>query len=232
MKRLSSSLVPSILAMGVALSCMGQARVARADEVPATGKGIVGGALLGGEVVMFGEAIVGVKSGWAYLIGGVVGAGGGAYLGHLAEQDADPKVSVYLLAGGMALVIPATVAVLQATSYKPPEDYTEDHPAAGTPVPEPPRPTAPGAAPAAPPAAPGGSTSITPEASGRMATLHYHWQTPRMLLPTGLIDLGEGTMRIAVPSIEIRPMYAAAEIAKFGVTQHEELRVPVFSATF
>ena len=34
-----------------------------------------------------------------------------------------------MLAGGMALVIPTTVAVLQATSYKPPEDYTEDRPA-------------------------------------------------------------------------------------------------------
>src|SRR4051794_9055339 len=103
----------SIVAMGTALALLGQASPAQADEVPATGKGIAGGALLGGEVVMLGEAIAGVRSGWVYLLGGVVGAGGGAYLGHLVERDADPKASVYMLAGGMALVIPTTVAVLQ-----------------------------------------------------------------------------------------------------------------------
>jgi hypothetical protein len=237
MKRPSCFVSPSVLAVGVALSLMGQAHAARADEVPATGKGIAGGALLGGEVVMLGEALVGVKSGWAYLIGGVVGAGGGGYLGYVAEQNADPKVSVYLLAGGMALVIPTTVAVLQATAYKPPEEYTEDRPAAGSPIPEPPRATPPpgaappGAAPPPPGTAPG-STSITPESSQRVAMLHYHWEKHLLPAPTGLFDLGDGSVRLAMPSIEIRPAYAAAEIAKFGVTQHEELRVPVFSATF
>jgi hypothetical protein len=222
---------PSTMAMGAALALLGQARAARADDVPATGKGITGGALLGGEVVMLGEAVIGAKSGWAYLLGGVVGAGGGAYLGYLAERDADPKVSVYMLAGGMALVIPTTVAVLQATSYKPPDDYVEDRPAAGTPVSEPPRPSSPAPGPVVP-ATPGGGATIDPAASSGVATLHYHWRAPRLVLPTGLLDIDDGTMRVAMPSIELRPAYGAAEIAKFGLSQHEELRVPVFSATF
>src|SRR4051812_40084066 len=97
-KKPYSLVSPSIVALGTAFALLGQASLAHAEEVPATGKGIAGGALLGGEVVMLGEAIAGVRSGWVYLLGGVVGAGAGGYLGHLAERDADPKVSVYMLA--------------------------------------------------------------------------------------------------------------------------------------
>jgi hypothetical protein len=100
---------------------MTRAAPSLAEEVPATGKGIAGGALLGAEVVMLVEAAVGVKSGWVYILTGLLGAGAGGYGGYVVEQEADSKVSVYMLAGGMALVIPTTVAVLQATSYSPPE---------------------------------------------------------------------------------------------------------------
>ena len=82
----------SIAAAGVALALVAQTSSASADEVSATGKGIVGGGLLGGEVVMLVEAAVGVKSGWAYLLGGVVGVGGGAVGGWQIEKNADTKV--------------------------------------------------------------------------------------------------------------------------------------------
>jgi hypothetical protein len=42
------------------------------------------------------------------------------------EQADANKTSMYLLAGGMALIIPTTVAVLSAKAYEPPADYTED----------------------------------------------------------------------------------------------------------
>ena len=211
----------SIVAAGAALALLTQAAPSRADEVPATGKGIVGGGLLGGEVVMVVEAAAGLKSGWAYFIGGVLGATGGAIAGWQIEKNADSKVSLYMLAGGMALVIPTTVAVLQATSYKAPEDYTEDRPATGAPVPEPPRPT-----PSTTPPGPG------PTPAGPTTRLHYHWQPAKLKLPAGLLDMSEGAFKVAVPAIEIRPTYGLDELQRYGLEQKHELRVPVFSATF
>jgi hypothetical protein len=214
----------SCLSLGVAaaLAVLTQGAPAHAEEVEAKGKGIVGGGLLGGEVVMLGEAVFGVKPGWAYIIGGIVGAGGGALAGHYIETGADAKVSVYMLAGGMALIIPTTVAVLQATSYTPPEDYTEDKPASGAPVPEPPRP--------APGARPGGGASAPSHASP--VALHYHWEPAKLKLPIGLLDLDEGAFKVAMPAVEIRPVYRLDEMQKYGLEQKHELRVPVFSATF
>jgi hypothetical protein len=199
---------------------MTQGGTARADEVEAKGKGIVGGGLLGAEVVMLGEAAIGVKPGWAYILGGVVGAGGGALAGHFIETGADAKVSVYMLAGGMALIIPTTVAVLSATAYTPPEDYTEDKPAGGAPVPEPPR--------GAPNAPPGASAPSHPAP----IALHYHWQPAKLTLPVGLLDLDDGALKMAMPAVEIRPVYRLDEMQKYGLEQKHELRVPVFSATF
>jgi hypothetical protein len=208
----------SIVAAGAALALLTQATPSLAEDVSPTGKGVVGGGLLGAEAVMLVEAAFGVKSGWAYLIGGVVGAGGGAVGGWQVQKNGDPKTSLYMLAGGMALVIPTTVAVLQATSYKAPEDYTEDHPASGAPVPEPPRPTTPGAT----PPTPGPQTRL----------LHYHWQAAELKVPVGLVDVDDGAFKVAVPAVEIRPVYGLSELQQYGLEQKHELRVPVFSATF
>jgi hypothetical protein len=212
------------VAVGAASLLLTAARPAHADDVPATGKGITGGALLGGEVVMLGEAAFGIKTGWAYLIGGVVGMGGGGYLGYLAEKNADSKVSLYMLAGGMALVIPTTVAALQATSYTPPEDYTEDRPPPpGTPVPEP---VQPGTSPPKP-AVPAGAS-----AAPRMLSLHYHWSQPRLRITPGLVGATDDGLRLSLPAVEVRPLFSKAELAKYGVVQRQELRVALFSATF
>jgi len=124
-----------------------------------------------------------------------------------------------MLAGEMALIIPTTVAILQATSYTPPEDYTEDKPAAGAPVPEPPRP------------APGAPGAAAPVQRSPLA-LRYHWEPAKLKLPTGLLDLDEGAFKVAMPAVEIRPLYRLDEMQKYGLEQKHELRVPVFSATF
>lgn len=197
----------------------------RADDISPRGKGITGGALLGAEVVMDFEAAFGTKPAWAYVLGGVVGAGGGGYVGYLAEQNADPKTSLYMLAGGMALIIPTTVAVLQATSYHPPAEYTEDRPAIGAPVAEPPRPTAPM------PGSPAGA--VPPPAPGAGPTSYrLHWSAPRMPLPTGVVDFADDGLKLAVPAVEVRPMFTLAEVQKYGFVQHDELRVPLLSGTF
>ena len=209
------------VAAGTAAVLMTQAAPSFAEEVPATGKGIVGGALLGGELVMLVEAAFGVKSGWVYVLSGVLGAGAGGFGGSVLEKEADAKVSVYMLAGGMALVIPTTVAVLQATSYSPPEDYTEDKPSAPFPAGEPPK-AAPGPPPATGPSSPApGPTS-----------LRYHWREGKMKIPVGLVDLDEGAFKVAVPAVELRPVYRVDELQKYGLEQKHELRVPLFAATF
>jgi hypothetical protein len=211
------------IAAGTAAILMTSAAPSRADEVPATGKGIVGGALLGGEVVMLVEAAFGVKSGWVYVLSGVVGAGAGGFGGSVIEKEADPKVSVYMLAGGMALVIPTVVAVLQATSYSPPEDYTEDRPSAPLPG---------ETAPTTPPIQ-SSPTSAAPSAAPPPISLRYHWKEGSQLkVATGLLDLNEAGLQVAAPSVEIRPLYRPDEIQKYGLEQKQELRVPVFSATF
>src|SRR5450432_3615872 len=102
MIRKASSYSCLSLAASAALLVLTQGAQAHADDINPTPKGIVGGGLLGAEVVMLGEAAFSVKPAWAYLIGGIVGAGGGAVAGHYIETGADAKVSVYMLAGGMA----------------------------------------------------------------------------------------------------------------------------------
>ena len=208
----------TILAISSA-ACLLTATSAKAEEpgISATGKGITGGALLGGELVMSLEAAFGVQSTWAYVGGAVGGAAAGGVGGYFVEQGSDPKPAYYMLAGGMALVIPTMVAVLQATSYKPPDDYTVDEPGADT-----------GPATEAPTSVKmEGSVSRTaPKRAPQVALTR-----PRHI-PLSLVDLHDGAVRLSVPAVEVRPTYSLAEIQKFGVDQRTELRLPVFQATF
>ena len=191
--------------------------------ISASGKGIAGGALLGGEVVMSVEALFGARGALAYLAGGVGGAAAGGYLGYMVEQGSDPKPSYYLLAGGMALLIPTTVAILQATSYKPPADYVEDR----APV------SAPAAVPASPatPAGPDGVTVTRPQGANS-----YRAPTRpvalRPMIPMSIVGMQQGQLQLGIPAVEIRPMYTAAEVKKFGVEQQQEVRLPLFEAHF
>lgn len=184
----------SLLAATLALPLFLGAGTAQAEDVAPKGKGIAGGALLGGEVVMGVEAAFGVKPAWAYLLGGALGAGAGAYGGYVIEREASPKVSLYMLAGGMALIIPTTVAVLQATSFKPSVEYTEDNPTVPYPAAEPPRPT--------------------------------------LQAPSGLLDVDEGSLRLSVPAIEVRPVFTKAELSQYGFIQRDQLHIPMLSGSF
>ncbi|MDP9152428.1 MAG: hypothetical protein M3O36_21085, partial [Myxococcota bacterium] len=122
---------PTVLATAAlfgASALLAPLRDARADNVSPTGKGITGGALLGAEVVTITESLVGVRRGWAYAVGAVVGAAGGGVGGYFVEHgNTDGKAPTYMLAGGLALVIPAVVLVLNATRYVPDEKSTEDN---------------------------------------------------------------------------------------------------------
>ncbi len=124
------------------------ARAQSETNVSPNGRGIVGGALLGAEVGTIVESIAGVHSPWVYVITDLVLGAGGAVGGWAVEQQVenhgwDVRVPVFMLAGGLGLIIPAVVLTLNGTRYQPSENASEDH--------------APTNAPAANPGTPGGS---------------------------------------------------------------------------
>ncbi len=53
---------------------------------------------------------------------------GGGIAGHYLESSLSSKEAMYMLSAGMLLVIPATVAALNAASYDTPLEYTQDTP--------------------------------------------------------------------------------------------------------
>jgi hypothetical protein len=208
--------------------------IAHADEVSPTGKGIAGGALLGAEAVTIVESLADVHAGWAYAVGGIVGAGGGAVGGYFVEQGSnDGRAPVYMLAGGLALVIPAIVLTLNATRYRPEAGATDDHvptaPAAEPGVPgagvvEPPPGASPPAAAPAPASAPPADTAppapATPSAP------------PPAPPPQSLLDMRPGQVRMGVPVPDVRPVFSMAQQRQYGMRAETELRVPVLHVTF
>lgn len=195
-------------------------------EVSPTGKGITGGVLLGGEVVMLFEAALKVKKPWAYALGGLAGGIAGGVGGYYIEQsDDDGKISIYMLAGGMALAIPTTVAVLSASAYEPPADATEDRRPSDEPVAEPPQP---GAAPPPPPGAQGARKTSPRRLARRPA------EAPVLYAPSppALVGWSPRAVTLGVPAVEVRNAYSRAELMQFGVKQATEVRVPVMSFVF
>ncbi len=213
-------------------------RTAHAEEVSPTGKGIAGTALLGAELVVFGEAIFGVQSGTAYIVGAAGGAVAGGVGGYFIEQAVDDgRIPAYLLAGGLALTIPAIVVALDATRYRPTEGAREDKPSAfpasdpgkpgGSAVigAEPPATTPPPAT--GPTGTPPSGTAPAPEGGGGGGT-----KAP-VRAPLSLFDVREGAFRVGVPLPDVKPLIGSAERKAFGVQNTgSEVRFPVFKATF
>jgi len=194
-------------------------RDARADEVSPTGKGIAGGALMGAEVPMIVEGIAGVHSGWVYLISAVVGAGGGGFGGYEVEKgSSDGMAPMYMLAGGLALVIPAIVLTLNATRYQPEEGATEDR--------------TPG--PTAEPGAPGGSSFTgTPSAAPAPPPPAAVPAPPAPPPPQSLLDVHHGAFHLGVPVIDVKPAFTVAEAKAYGLRDNPaELRLPVLHIAF
>lgn len=170
------------------------------DPVTAEGKGTVGGLLLGAETILLAEAAIGVRPAWAYLVGGVVGAAGGAAAGYHAERQASPRVNVYLLAGGMALVIPTTIAVLSRTAYHPAVEFTQDSPPADEPVAEPP-----------PPAPILGGGGGSRRGAGERVRQARRLPSAAPARPPALFGLGEGTLALGVPALQVRESLSQRE---------------------
>jgi hypothetical protein len=232
---------PILAALVAATAVFATPTEAHAEDVSPTAKGIVGGAFLGAEAVVFGEALFGIRSTWAYLIGTGAGAAGGAVAGYMIEKSAaDGQVPAYMLAGGLVLLIPAIVVGLDQTRYLPTEGAREDKPVPSDPgkpggsavvgaeaapsptaVPAPasgsesPAPAAPGAAPApvSPPPAGGGGAPRVPQSA--------------------LFRLDQGTLSVGMPLPEVRPLLGAADRARLGAeARGSEIRFPFVRVTF
>jgi hypothetical protein len=199
-------------------------------EASASPKGIVGGALLGAEVVTLTEAALDVQPAWAYIIGGAAGAVAGGVGGFFIDESDNPKLSMLLLAGGMALILPTTVAVLSATAYEPPADYVQDRGPTDEPVAEPPQPDMPVESPAPPVAAPGEEPTgaLRRRQRSRAAAL----TVTRELPPPAVLAYDGARLTLSVPAVEVRDVYTPAELHQYGVAQKTELRVPVLNLCF
>lgn len=215
---LSAATIAASLLLGTSVS---QAAEDKTEASP-TGKGITGGVLLGGEAVMLVEAALKVKKPWAYAVGGIAGGIAGGVGGFFVEDSGDAKLSIYMLAGGMALAIPTTVAVLSASAYEPPADVTEDKRPSDEPVAEPPQP-------GAQPAPAEGAAKKPVRRVARRST------TPAVLqasAPPALVGVTPTSLSLSIPAVEVRNLYSRTELAQFGVQQGTELRVPVMNFVF
>jgi hypothetical protein len=198
-------------------------REARADDVSPKGKGIVGGALLGAEIPTIVEGIAGVHSGWVYLISAIVGAGGGGVVGFEVEQNSsDGKAPMYLLAGGLALVIPALVLTLNGTRYQPEEGATEDRAPIG---------------PIAEPGTPGGSSITGTPAAAPAPPPPPPVVTPPPPAPQSMLDVrmhsASGAFRMGVPIPDVKPAFSIAEARAYGLKDNPSaLYVPVLHVAF
>ncbi len=222
-----SSLLRAVAAPVVAAAFLtlspSQAHAQTAEEdgaVSGTAKGIVGGAFLGAEIVMMPMGIAGLKPWWPYVVFGGVGAVGGAVGGWAVEQ-ADPpaEAPLYMLAGGLALIIPTLVLTLNATTR---EEY-EGEEGTTTVVP-------PGTEPA-PGTPPPGESVTTVQKESKLRR-----KVPRNSArrPTGfaLFNFSGPALEMGVPAVQVRPTFSEEEIAKFGVQQENEVHLPVISASF
>jgi hypothetical protein len=202
-------------------------REARADDVSPTGKGIAGGALLGAEVVTITESLVGVHAGWAYLVGGLVGAAGGGVGGYFVEQgSSDGRAPMYMLAGGLALVIPAVVLSLDATRYRPEEGATEDKAPVGPAA----EPGVPGGSVGGPPAGAPPAAAPGPAAPPAASPAPAPTPTPP---PQSLLDIHQGAFRLGLPVPTVVPMFSALEAKQYGLSKNDaEVKMPVLHVAF
>jgi hypothetical protein len=228
----SKTFRPALIATGAlfgATTILGPQRQARADEVSPDAKGIVGGALLGAEIVTMTESIAGARPGWAYAVGAIAGAGAGGVGGYFIEQASfsnDGRVPTYMLAGGLALIIPAIVLTLNATRYLPEEGATEDRVRPSGPAADP---GAPGGGVVAPASTPGTPPKAAPPPAAAPATPPPAAPPP----PTqSLLDVRSGAVRVGVPVPDVRPIFSMVEQRQYGMQAQTELRMPVLRVAF
>lgn len=238
------------LAMAAAISSslvLSSASRAEAQTVASgTGKGIFGGALLGGEIGLVTLSAAHARAGWLYaVVPGALAIGGGIG-GYFIEKSADPKIPMFMLAGGMALIIPTVVITLSANAYQPGSE--DSVPSDAAPADAGTRSnlgvqtngngggasSVTGGSPSVPVNGGGsGDSSTVPVPPPKHKPSPTSMRTP---LSRGLVTLALGgpstNLELGVPVFAVLPMYDRNEMTQFGQIQRYELRAPVVSVAF
>lgn len=185
-------------------------------QVSPTGKGALGGGIIGVEIgFMIPAIIVGagareLDEAWAYIlfpvVFGALGAIGGYYGFEESNIGAEPAVA--LLAIGMALIVPTFVGVLALTAYTPGADTggsgatgEEDAADEGT----------------------SDAVDGTDEQSALQRTLAGG---------PGLFRFDDGQLLLGVPMVHTRPTYTAEEQEHMRLEQQTDLNIPLVSGVF
>jgi hypothetical protein len=142
--------------------------------------------------------------------------------GYFLEQNLSAKTNMFLLAGGMVLAIPTTIAMLSATQYEPPANYVQDQGPTDEPVANPPAPDSARATPAARQAE--AQAVRSPARVSPLPTL-YH-------APPALVGVDPSGMNLRLPTVAMMPMYTEKQLSEFGMQQRTEYRMSVFNLVF
>lgn len=224
----------------------GGGTVCRTNASP---QGVIGGALLGMELVMIIEGAAGVRNGWIMLgtgvAGGIAGGVGGFFLDQALDQMGQPQgmttISTAMLAVGLGLVIPTAIVFTGATMYRPPEaTQQQQDDTQGAALEESGASNAGGAAgsggsttqPA--PSSGAGATSTTPS-SGTTSSLYPGRRVrsaPGIARSTAamrpsLINFGSNGFSLGVPAVGL-----STRAAQDGQSSASEWRVNLLSGTF
>jgi hypothetical protein len=218
--------------------------IAPDEPVEAKGVGVSGGVIVGAELVLAIEAIIGVEQVWPWIVFPALAGAGGGVGGYFLEQ-ASPEGAVALLVSGMVFIIPTAVAVSASTAYDPEEEGAVEDTSAGgaysfelTPTGEEPidegtstevesRPEdVPEGAPPAPPedapTEPPPAETPAPEAPTPEEQRLRHLTSGSLFHMGSDLDAGFG-----LPAIDVRPSLHTGEELLLGVNRGVEFHVPI-----
>jgi hypothetical protein len=138
-----------------------------------------------------------------------------------------------LLALGMAFAIPTTVAVLSATAYEPPEEWTQDQGPSDEPVAEPPQPAEDLAPPSDNLETPPASTAPVEGKLSSQPKIKLAHIVPRRPLGPALVDTwSNGALALSVPALRLNDVFSDVEQHVYGVAHETELNVALFNFNF
>jgi len=193
-------------------------------DIKAPPKGAVGLGLIGAELGLVLPAIAGLRSSWAFYVFPAVGAIGGAAAGYfwLDKSVDNATISVAVLAGGMALIIPSLLFTLSLTTYNPEEERSQRSTGFAS--------------------SESSSSSEKRFAQSSFRQRHFERRrfvqhrvrsvVPEWAQSGGFVRASDRGLGLGVPSFVVGGMYSQEELKSLQISQRPEVQVPLFSARF